>query len=136
MNKLKQLRTSKNISIRELAKKTGLESSTLSRIETGQRNMGMKYANILATYFNVSINYIMGKSLDGVMDDFFKNLENAYNSYEYNPDDDKFSQDKLDCMKKIAMLDSKAFYPIYEAIKVAVATSIDFNDELNKKEGE
>lgn len=60
MNRLKELRKANKLSISELSRETGIIRSTLSYIESGKRRMNVEHAKILAPYFGVSIDYILG----------------------------------------------------------------------------
>lgn len=60
MNKLKELRNNRGITLRDLSAEVGIVNSTLSEIENGKRPMGPTHARRLAKFFNVSEDYIMG----------------------------------------------------------------------------
>lgn len=61
---LKQLRSKKEISQRDLAKTLNISPSTIAMYETGQREPDNKTLSQLADYFNVSIDYILGRTDD------------------------------------------------------------------------
>ena len=55
---LKKLRTERGLSQVELAEKTGVSKSVISRIETGERTGTVEALIALANFFNVSVDYL------------------------------------------------------------------------------
>lgn len=62
MNRIKQLRMEKNIKQDVLAKLLRLEVAGVSKLETGRVPLKDEYIIKLADYFNVSTDYLLGKS--------------------------------------------------------------------------
>lgn len=62
MNRIKQLRNEKNINQDVLAKLLGLEIAGISKLETGRVPLKDEYIVKLAKYFEVSTDYLLGKS--------------------------------------------------------------------------
>lgn len=60
--RLKQLRTEKRINQRELAKFLKVAPSTISMYESGHREPNFEILEILADFFNVDMNYLLGKT--------------------------------------------------------------------------
>jgi len=60
MNKLKKLRNQRGISLRLLSAEVGIAFSTLSEMENGIRPMAPKHAKVLAPFFGVTEEFIMG----------------------------------------------------------------------------
>lgn len=58
--RLKELRQEKGMSIQSLAKAVGIGSSSLCRWENGQADVKGSQLVILAKYFAVTIDYLMG----------------------------------------------------------------------------
>lgn len=58
--RLKELRQEKGISIQRLAKEVKIGSSSLCRWENGQAEVKGSQLIILAKYFDVTIDYLMG----------------------------------------------------------------------------
>ena len=60
--RLKQLRKEKNISQLKLAFDLNMSQNTISRYETGEREAD--YASLIkfANYFNVSLDYLLGRT--------------------------------------------------------------------------
>ena len=59
-NKLKELREKEGLTIRRLEQVSGISHTQLTHIENGKRNLTSKNAKILADYFGVSIDYLLG----------------------------------------------------------------------------
>lgn len=62
MNRIKELRKEKGISLKELGNEIGISSATLSRYETDKRNPKIENWQKLADYFQVPVPYLMGTS--------------------------------------------------------------------------
>lgn len=61
MERLKELRLEKNLSQAKLAKATNLSQSSITYWETGQRIPNAKAIIILARFFDVSTDYLLGE---------------------------------------------------------------------------
>lgn len=62
MNRLKQLRLEKKMTLRELSDKVNIDFSALSRVENGKRNLNDNDISILTNFFQVSSDYLLGLS--------------------------------------------------------------------------
>ena len=62
MNRLKSLRKEKNINQEVLANLLGIEIAGISKLETGRVPLKDEYIIKLAKYFDVSTDYLLGKS--------------------------------------------------------------------------
>jgi transcriptional regulator with XRE-family HTH domain len=62
--RLKQLRKSHNLSTRALGEMVGTSNATISRYETGKRDPDLIIANKIASYFNVTVEYLCGNDID------------------------------------------------------------------------
>lgn len=60
--RLKQLRKSKRVSQVKLALELGTSQNTISRYETGEREMDYKTMIAVADFFNVSIDYLLERT--------------------------------------------------------------------------
>lgn len=60
--RLKELRKEKNISQLKLAMDLSMNQNTISRYETGEREADYKTLIKIADYFNVSIDYLLGRT--------------------------------------------------------------------------
>ena len=62
MNRLKQLREERKLTLRELAEKIHIDKSSLSRFENGEREPRTSVIVDIANFFNVSLDYLLGQS--------------------------------------------------------------------------
>ena len=62
MQRIKELREEKNISQLELAKKLNLTQQSISLYEKGDREPSIDVLKSIANFFNVSLDYLLGKS--------------------------------------------------------------------------
>lgn len=69
MNRLKELRKQKKLTIVELAEKIGITKLTILNWEHGTCEIKGSYAKKLAEYFNVSIPYLLGYDTDSTFSD-------------------------------------------------------------------
>lgn len=60
MNKLRTLRKQKKLTQEELAVIARVSSKTIRRVEGGECNFGVESAKRLATFFGVSVDYLLG----------------------------------------------------------------------------
>ncbi len=67
-DRIKRLREEKGWSQLELSKRTGINNSVLSRIESGKRPVEETEINIFADTFEVSGDYILGRSVSRAPD--------------------------------------------------------------------
>jgi transcriptional regulator with XRE-family HTH domain len=95
--RIKSLRLEKGLSQEEVAQAIGVTKSTISKYERGENEPGMAVAADLASFFNVSMNYIAGTTDEkqtlslGELEDLFLSLS---------------EKDKLDAIKYIKFLKS------------------------------
>lgn len=61
--RLKDLRMQKGLSQIELAKKIGLSNSTISMYERGEREPDFETLDLIGDFFNVDVNYLLGKEV-------------------------------------------------------------------------
>jgi len=60
--RLKDLRKEKGITQLQLAMELNMSQNTISRYETGERQAGYNELIKIANYFNVSIDYLLGRT--------------------------------------------------------------------------
>ena len=60
--RLKELRKKKDLSQLRLAKEMNTTQNTVSRYETGEREPGIDELVKMADYFNVSVDYLIGRT--------------------------------------------------------------------------
>ena len=61
MIKLRSLRESRRLTLKELEEKTGINFSTLAKLEKGLQTLNGQQAVILADFFHVSLDYLFGR---------------------------------------------------------------------------
>ena len=66
MSNLKKLRYDAELSLREMADCTGLVHTTISRLEMGTRKFSSQHIAILCSFFDVTSDYLLGRSDSGV----------------------------------------------------------------------
>ncbi len=62
MNRLRELRKEKNLSIRDLRDKLNININSLSRMENDIQGISAEYVPIFCKFFNVSSDYLLGLS--------------------------------------------------------------------------
>lgn len=62
MNRIKQLRKQKGVTMQKMESETGFKKSTISNYELRKSNPSREKTKILAEYFNVSEAYLLGYS--------------------------------------------------------------------------
>lgn len=110
MNRIKEVRKKKGLSLQQVADAVGLGNNTISRYETGKREPKLETWNKLAEYFNVPTSYLMGLSDD--VNGWKEWAENT--SYSV-----KQIKDEIQRLIKTKRLDSSADiqYKIGQAVK-------------------
>lgn len=105
MNRLKQLRTEKNITQDVLAKLLCMEVAGYSKLETERVPLKDEYILKLADFFDVSTDYLLGKSdirnnNENIENNaFFRVMQNAEKK-GYTPEDMQMALDFLDRARK------------------------------------
>ncbi|MTB38012.1 helix-turn-helix transcriptional regulator [Streptococcus uberis] len=107
-NRIKELRKQKKLTQKQLAKKIGVASLSISRWENGERTPKPDMARLLANEFDVTIPYLLG--YDVQIDDAEQNilpqvvelLELKYKDYY-----EQYNQAKTDLHEKFLKLTSK-----------------------------
>ena len=62
MERLKELRLKRGLTQAEVAKHLKVDRTTLTKYETGEREPDLENLLTLASYFDVSVDYLLGKS--------------------------------------------------------------------------
>lgn len=96
MNKLKQLRKKKRLTLMNLSKELGLPDSILSQYENGKRQISIGKAKKIAEYFGVTVGYLLG--LDTPANDGIAELIDKVNHWAISHGLDK-SNPKTQWMK-------------------------------------
>ena len=99
MNNLRKLRYDAELSLRDLADGTGLIHTTINLLENDKRKFTSKHIAVLCAFFDVTSDYLLGRSDDGigiyVFDTSFDNKEHRYvseNEYGLMKSQDGYSQ--------------------------------------------
>lgn len=66
MNRIKELRSAKKLNQKEFAEIIGIAQPTLSGWETGRTQIDYANLNKLADYFNVSLDYLLGRDSNNI----------------------------------------------------------------------
>lgn len=88
MNRIKELRKKKEINQKDLGDVIGVAANSISQYESGSREPSIEILNKLADFFNVSIDYLLGR-IDESMEDK-NNLPSIPNYFETPQDAVKF----------------------------------------------
>ena len=73
--RLSALRIEKGISQQTLAEHLGIGKSAVSMMESGQRGPSIEIASALATYFEVPVDYLLGRGIFAEWDQIVENRE-------------------------------------------------------------
>lgn len=91
MNRLKALRTQNDLKQTELANKLGVQSSAISKYENGQLEISNELLIKLADIFDVSTDYLLGRTDDPLpVRDVDQDL---HDEHDYNAELDAFLKD-------------------------------------------
>lgn len=82
--RLKELRTKKKLSLRQLGTELGISYSSLSNYESGSQQPNFETLEKIANYFGVRLDYLTGKSDSATYNDFYhqENLRNFNTLFE------------------------------------------------------
>ena len=111
MLRLKELRENKNLSQQDLAKALKVSPSTVSNWEAGKREPDMAMVIAICEYFNVSIDYLLGRKIDT------RNRHDSVNEHELDV------EAVNNIINKIKKIDHR-YYPALESILDGLAKKI------------
>lgn len=94
MNRLKELRKEKGLTLMELSKEVKIPNNTLSRYENEKRKPKLETWQALADYFDVSVPYLQGATTYEILDSAEKGIyshvieamNRAFNDYALLPE--------------------------------------------------
>ena len=94
MNRLKELRKEKRLTLDEIQSETGINRGTYNNYESGKTEPKPKTWQVLADYFNVSVPYLQGKipykALDplekGIYSHVTEAMDRAFKEYALLPE--------------------------------------------------
>lgn len=82
MKTLKQLRRERKLNLDELSKATGINISTLSKLQTGKQTPSVSQRNILEKFFGEPFKYVTDYEIEHaermLLEDKFNELDKAY----------------------------------------------------------
>lgn len=118
MNRIRQLRKERRLSITKLAEAIGVSYQSLRRYEVGEREPSMQFLIKLADFFDVTVDYLIGREPKG----------KTIKTYQYYVLDDDYTLKKLGVTapiseSEIPILDESEF----EALKYPLES----NDKLS-----
>ncbi|WP_283111399.1 helix-turn-helix domain-containing protein [Lactobacillus gallinarum] len=89
MNRIKEVRKKKGLSLQQVADAVGVGNNTISRYETGKREPKLETWQALANFFDVTVPYLQGiddKPNTGYSKDYiYKQLDDMYKEDWVNP---------------------------------------------------
>lgn len=90
-DRLKSLRMMNNLSQTDFGKILNKSANNISQYETGKREPDLETLKIISDYFNVSLDYLLGKTDDPLP---VRNVEqDLHDEHDYNEELDAFLQD-------------------------------------------
>ena len=107
MNRLKELRIEKGLTQEKLAKKVGINRTTIAKIESGERDLTLDHIQRMSAFFNVSYDYILGKSNERT---------NTIQVIDMTNSKDGVTPIQMEVLKKIDDLDVKDLEQIMDYI--------------------
>lgn len=99
MNRIKFLREEKGVFQKDLAKLLDVTTPVINYYENEKRAISTKTASILADYFDVSVDYLLGKSYYRNSDEFNK-LDNLVLNYQKTPEEADLIANTLNYINK------------------------------------
>lgn len=106
MNRLKELRLERGLLQSDIAKIINKSERTVGFYETGERDMGTETLAILSDFFNVSIDYLLGKSNIRNPEKLDKELlDIGLSKKDYNPPT-KEQQEKIEEFARFVLKDN------------------------------
>lgn len=114
MNRLKELRQKKGLTLIQLSEILGIDYSTIGHIERGRRGFSTESLSRACDYFGVSTDYMLGKSAEEMFNDFVDSMQHDFPESIPEP-----TRTKVDLLCVIRDLDDvsflRAFYPLLKA---------------------
>ena len=112
-DRLKALRNSKGLSQADFAKQVGVSKSSINMYERGEREPNFETLEAIADYFNVDLDYLLGKS-----DVPNKAQAVMLTGIQANPPDLARDEDESDLLRKYRALDYAGKLRIRSALDV------------------
>lgn len=102
MKRLAELRKSHNLSQKELAEILNSSQNTISNWETGKREPDFETTIMIANYFCVTTDYLLGK--------------NDFNALPKESDNQRFNEDENQLIKKYRQLDQRGQQAVLDTL--------------------
>ena len=133
MNKvLKELRQQKGCKHKEMSEALGVSISQLSDYENGRKKLGMAMAIKLADFYNVTLDYIMGREVKQTIDNR-SDIEKLAAENRFSVDDEEFLKQNQEQLVKL-LKDKQSELDQKEArIKELEIQVADLQTRLNEK---
>ena len=133
MNKvLKELRQQKGCKHKEMSEALGVSISQLSDYENGRKKLGMAMAIKLADFYNVTLDYIMGREVKQTIDNH-SDIEKLAAENRFSVDDEEFLKQNQEQLVKL-LKDKQSELDQKEArIKELEIQVADLQTRLNEK---
>lgn len=96
----KDLRVRAGLSQQELARMLGISRSSVSMFERGEREPGIEILELIADYFNVDMNYLIGKSA------YTTNVRGASVGYYISPEVAAYAQELFENPELRVLMDA------------------------------
>lgn len=107
MNRVKQLREEKHITQEKLAKAVGIDRTTISKVESGERELTLDHLQRISKFFDVSFDYVLGTSNE---------RKNTIQIIDMTNAKDGVTKVQMDVLKKIEDLNEKDIEKIIDYI--------------------
>lgn len=85
-DRLRYLRTQKSLSQQEFANQIKISKSSVNMYERGEREPGLVTLEVIADFFNVDLDYLLGKSDFPNKYEWLDNISNSSDFYQSYPD--------------------------------------------------
>ncbi|GEM_PF-773371 len=129
---LKELRQQKGCKHKEMSEALGVSISQLSDYENGRKKLGMAMAIKLADFYNVTLDYIMGREVKQTIDNR-SDIEKLAAENKFSVDDEDFLKQNQEQLVKL-LKDKQSELDQKEArIKELEIQVADLQTRLNEK---
>ena len=98
MLKLKELRENRGMQQKELAVDLGYSQPTISDWESGRKVPSSKSTSKIADYFDVSVDYLLGRTVPLIIPDILQGAQVAFHRGEF----EDLQQDEIDRLAEYA----------------------------------
>lgn len=107
MNRLRELRKGKKLTVRDLSNKVNISYPTISRLENGETSFTSEYLEALSSFFGVSIDYLLCRVDEPNYPKLEKPLLNDFQFALYDKTKELSDKQKKDILNIIDVLTKK-----------------------------